>query len=83
MAQDERVKGKEWDLSKRCPVCEDIKDGKVTDEGEQVFIPGTKKPFFVLSVDTWRFASFGESVLSSLPYFSNWSNSALDPPRNS
>ena len=46
MAQDERVKGKEWDLSKRCPVCEDIKSGKITDEGEQVFIPGTKKPFF-------------------------------------
>ena len=46
MAQDERIKGKEWDLSKRCPVCEDIKDGKITDEGEQVMIPGTDKPFF-------------------------------------
>lgn len=46
MAHDERVKGKEWDLSKRCPVCEDIKEGKVTDEGEQVLIPGTGEPFF-------------------------------------
>ena len=45
MAHDERVKGKEWDLSKRCPVCEDIKSGKITDDGEQVMAPdGT--PFF-------------------------------------
>ena len=28
MAHDERVKGKEWDLTKRCPVCEDIKQVK-------------------------------------------------------
>ena len=46
MAQDERIKGKEWDLNKRCPVCEDIKAGKITDDGEQVMIPGTDKPFF-------------------------------------
>ena len=29
MAHDERVKGKEWDLNKRCPVCEDIKAGNL------------------------------------------------------
>ena len=39
-------KEKNGTLSKRCPVCEDIKDGKITDEGEQVLIPGTNKPFF-------------------------------------
>jgi hypothetical protein len=46
LAHDERVKGKEWDLNKRCPVCEDMKAGKITDEGDQVMIPGTDKPFF-------------------------------------
>jgi len=46
MAHDERVKGKEWDLTKRCPVCEDIKAGKITDEGEQICVPGSKEPFF-------------------------------------
>ena len=47
MAQDERIKNVEWDVSKRCPICTDIVDGKIDLEGEQLYDdPDKEKPMF-------------------------------------
>ena len=65
MAHDENQR-KRMGPTKRCPVCEDIKDGKITDEGEQVMIPGTNKPFFCPKCGHLEIRFFGESGLLSL-----------------
>ena len=44
------------DLSKRCPVCEDIKEGKITDEGSRFSSLVRVSRSFAPSVVTWRFA---------------------------
>ena len=42
MAQDERIKNNEWDVTKRCPICADIADNGVNLEGEQIFVDESK-----------------------------------------
>ena len=45
MAIDERINQEEWDVSKRCPICEDIKNKVINLEGEQLTIDD-KHPMF-------------------------------------
>ena len=80
MAHDERVKGKEWDLTKRCPVCEDMKAGKITDDGDQVMIPGTNKPFFCPKCGHLEIRFFWRiGAVRVFSYFCYRTNPALDP----
>lgn len=44
---DERIKSTEWDLEKRCPICESIKNKEIDLEGDQLFDDDAKtKPMF-------------------------------------
>ena len=62
MAHDERVKERSGDLSKRCPVCEDIKEAKSLTRGSRFSSLVRVSRSFAPSVVTWRFAFSGGLV---------------------